>query len=635
MTTRQDQSRSPSRPRRFYKRSTVACKACHGRKLRATPDSQQGNSTSPAHSHDHPENEADDISGRRYPPGLQANEAASNAAGMVSGFAPGPPRDDQMNGTRSPYYLGDERGPLALAINICRDDGLKSSRHALLPMNNSTPLTPQDWQYLEQRGCFSLPSRVMQDALLRAYFHYVHPFAPVIDVADFVYRYTTGHVSVLLLWSMFAAAGSFIDEQLPTNELGATRIEVKAAAFERAKALYDLEYERETIALIQSTYLMSYRLGCLNDVKGPWYWIGVAINLAYTAGLHRLPPPDSPDSPAGNSRLWIQLFWSVYCRDVWLCLAYSRPVRILLSEVTTPIPTRVQFASAPVEVPDDIYHRYLPYEINELARLWLCLVRISATLGSVLSSFYTAKSSGPTRQQIDYMEHEIEAHLADLPAGSHRSELVMIHVHQIRLYHEATTAILYIPQNHSLPYESPAKHTDSLHSLCLRKMRASALRITHLINVMIGEGLTTHVHMLTVIAMIPSMQVHLVDLMSSSQPTRQAGEHNLHLCMVLLDNLRTTHVSAKATHCLFNAAIEKIKNKPSSCPCPLLTGSGSASAGAAAAASSGPASASGSDNRSIVTDDDNESLFPVAVPGMSYLDMLPMMSPDGEFSLHE
>lgn len=129
------------------------------------------------------------------------------------------------------------------------------------------------------------------------------------------------------------------------------------------------------------------------------------------------------------------------------------------------------------------------------------------------------------------------------------------------------------------------------------------------------------------------MQVHLIDLMSSSQPTRQAGEHNLHLCMVLLDHLRTTHVSAKATHCLFNAAIEKIKNRPASGPCPLLTGAGTASA---AAASSGPASASGSDNRSIVTDDDNESVFPVAVPGgMSYLDMLPMMSPDGEFSLHE
>ncbi|KID99183.1 Transcription factor, fungi, partial [Metarhizium majus ARSEF 297] len=583
MTTRQDQSRSSSRPRRFYKRSTVACRACHGRKLRATPDSQQGNSTSPAHSQDHPENEADDISGRRYPPGLQANEAASNAAGMVPGFAPGPPRDDQMNGTCSLYYLGDERGPLALAINICREDGLKSSRHALLPMNNSAPLTPQDWQYLEQRGCFSLPSREMQDALLRAYFHYVHPFAPVIDVADFVYRYTSGHVSVLLLWSMFAAAGSFIDEQLPTHELGATRIEVKAAAFERAKALYDMEYERETIALIQSAYLMSYRLGCLNDVKGPWYWIGVAINLAYTAGLHRLPAPespDAPDAPGGNSRLWIQLFWSVYCREVWLCLAYSRPVRILLSEVTTPIPTRVQLASAPVDVPDDIYHRYLPYEINELARLWLCLVRISAILGSVLSSFYTAKSSGPTRQQIDYMEHEIEAHLADLPAGSHRSELVMIHVHQIRLYHEYATNLP------SPPLTTPLTRASS------------------------------------VIAMIPSMQVHLIDLMSSSQPTRQAGEHNLHLCMVLLDNLRTTHVSAKATHCLFNAAIEKIKNKPASCPCPLLTGAGTASA-------------SGSDNRSIVTDDDNESVFPVAVPGMSYLDMLPMMSPDGEFSLHE
>ncbi|KAG8409040.1 hypothetical protein J3458_020040 [Metarhizium acridum] len=223
--------------------------------------------------------------------------------------------------TRSPS-VGDERGPLALVVNLCRDDAFKSSRHALLPMNNSTALNPRDLQHLERRGCFSLPSRGMQDALLRAYFHHVHPFAPVVDVPDFAYRYTTGQVSILLLWSMFAAAGGvshvymrelrpasstsmeltnvwwFVDEQLPTGELGTTRTEAKSTAFERAKAVYELEYEKETMLLIQSTYLMSYRLGRLNDVRGPWYWMGVAINLAYTAGLHRLPPPESPKAPA-------------------------------------------------------------------------------------------------------------------------------------------------------------------------------------------------------------------------------------------------------------------------------------------------------------------------------------------------
>lgn len=39
-------------------------------------------------------------------------------------------------------------------------------------------------------------------------------------------------------------------------------------------------------------------------------------------------------------------------------------------------------------------------------------------------------------------------------------------------------------------------------------MRASALRITHLINVMIGEGLTTHVHMLTYSPFPPPQNTH-------------------------------------------------------------------------------------------------------------------------------
>ncbi|KHN96832.1 uncharacterized protein MAM_05388 [Metarhizium album ARSEF 1941] len=83
-----------------------------------------------------------------------------------------------------------------------------------------------------------------------------------------------------------------------------------------------------------------------------------------------------------------------------------------------------------------MHRKYFPCEIDHLVQLWICLVKISATLGTVLSSCYTAKSPGPTQQQMDAMEHEIAAHLSEIPSEGHGSELKMIYLHQIRLCHE-------------------------------------------------------------------------------------------------------------------------------------------------------------------------------------------------------
>ncbi|KHN96833.1 uncharacterized protein MAM_05389 [Metarhizium album ARSEF 1941] len=245
-----------------------------------TPDGQGPYSTLPEDGQYLPKHSGDEINARRHDAGLDTNGTTY----MTANFAPGPVSGSwregpirEADGTPSLQYFDEERGILSLVMNISHDDGSKSSRSVFAPVNDTTALTPRDLQHLEQKGCFTLPSREMQDVLLRAYFHNVHPFAPIVDVADFVHRYATGKVSVLLLWSMFVAAASFIDEKLPTSELGATRIEVKSTSFQRAKALYELEYEKEAIVLIQSTYLMSYWLRGLDNMNGPWYWLGIAI----------------------------------------------------------------------------------------------------------------------------------------------------------------------------------------------------------------------------------------------------------------------------------------------------------------------------------------------------------------------
>lgn len=69
-------------------------------------------------------------------------------------------------------------------------------------------LTTEEQSYLNHKGSLSLPEPELQRTLIQCYFQYVHPFAPVIDYVDFTRRYKTGTISLLLLWSVFIAAGN-------------------------------------------------------------------------------------------------------------------------------------------------------------------------------------------------------------------------------------------------------------------------------------------------------------------------------------------------------------------------------------------------------------------------------------------
>lgn len=102
--------------------------------------------------------------------------------------------------------VGDDRGPRGFIMNLLHGR-VDENRHISLPMPAKT-LIPAENEYLERREALSLPPNKIQDALIRCYFHYVHPFAPILDGDDFLCRYRAGKMSLLLLWSVFTAAGN-------------------------------------------------------------------------------------------------------------------------------------------------------------------------------------------------------------------------------------------------------------------------------------------------------------------------------------------------------------------------------------------------------------------------------------------
>jgi hypothetical protein len=115
--------------------------------------------------------------------------------------------------------LGDSPG-FGGVFDICSSPRQPVQRHILLTSKTSTFLSPEDKEYLQYKGVFSLPQRETCNELLRAYFHHVHPLTPVVDATTLPHLYPTGdnqQHNLLLIWSIFFVAANVKPISFPVN----------------------------------------------------------------------------------------------------------------------------------------------------------------------------------------------------------------------------------------------------------------------------------------------------------------------------------------------------------------------------------------------------------------------------------
>ncbi|OQV04842.1 Fungal specific transcription factor domain-containing protein [Cladophialophora immunda] len=77
---------------------------------------------------------------------------------------------------------------------------------------------------------------------------------------------------------------------------------------------------------IRSLFHMSFWWGRPNDLKDSWYWLGTAISIAKSLGLHRTTA--SSNFKPEKTRLWKRLWWSLQIRDVLVSASLGRPRHI-------------------------------------------------------------------------------------------------------------------------------------------------------------------------------------------------------------------------------------------------------------------------------------------------------------------
>lgn len=242
-------------------------------------------------------------------------------------------------------------------------------------------------EILKLRGAFMLPLRELAADLIESYFEHVHPLMPVINRTEFMRKFNDPDDqpslmlmhAVLLLGTRVSSNPAVLDDK-GLNDL------VLLTLFRRAKALYETNYESDTVPTIQTLILIAlYWEGPEDVTKNSFYWTRVAIGLAQGFGFHRDVLQNNHLLPS-EKRIWRRIWWCLFEKDRNVAIAFGRPLVIDLNDCDVPMLTLEDFKE------DEEDGMPSPYPVNETHALYFIhLVKLAEITGIIIKHQYLVK----------------------------------------------------------------------------------------------------------------------------------------------------------------------------------------------------------------------------------------------------
>ncbi|QKX59301.1 uncharacterized protein TRUGW13939_06433 [Talaromyces rugulosus] len=195
-------------------------------------------------------------------------------------------------------------------------------------MENTTCdyVEPTRENYLRQNGAFNFPEPENCLPAIRAYFAWFHPCFPILDRAEVAHRINTRDISPLLLQALLFIGTNYSDERSVLLMGFKDRSEAKSLLYNRAKLLFEADWEQDNITTLQALFLMSFWRGSRSTARDVRYWLGVAITEAQLCGLHRSTRFTTRNNR--TARLRRRIWWSIYVRELQSSSSLGLPRRI-------------------------------------------------------------------------------------------------------------------------------------------------------------------------------------------------------------------------------------------------------------------------------------------------------------------
>lgn len=208
----------------------------------------------------------------------------------------------RLDDTAEPTVFLGESSPLTCVIDESRrspERGRtrppKSRLRYTIPVSQDPPAARNNFlrdhkQLLEERlsrdAAFLIPSDALSAILLNAYFTWFHPCFPIVDRAA-AYESDVNQTMSPLLRQAMCFIGISLCTDAAFDQTGfEDRYQAKFLFYSRAKAIYDADWESNTITKLQSLFLLSFWRGGPSEERDTRFWLGIAITLAQKRGIH-------------------------------------------------------------------------------------------------------------------------------------------------------------------------------------------------------------------------------------------------------------------------------------------------------------------------------------------------------------
>ncbi|KAK2741578.1 hypothetical protein FQN57_005561 [Myotisia sp. PD_48] len=446
-----------------------------------------------------------------------------------------------------------------------------------------------DIDYIERKGALTIPGDNLRNELLKSYLQYVHTYMPLLDLDDFlqiILRNEPAQLSLLLFQAVMFAGTAFVDVKHLIAAGYESRKVARKVFFQRARLLYDFDYEVDRISLVQSLLLMTNWYEMPDDQKDTWHWMGVSLSLAHTIGLHR--DPANSNMEPRRQRLWKRIWWSTYTRDRLIALGMRRPTRIKDEDCDVPMLTVNDFEFKPFsrevmqamgdcELVHNVGHqKELATMFIQKAKLCLCISRVLSAQYSVLSHKFggttettmmlVPKKSIAASCDIRTCDDELENWMTSLPevaryhtptasSLSPGEEVLQVHRALLKMIYLTTSSALHRPQ--VLPANPFPTVEVELQAISRNKVRHAAVEITRIAQELHRYDLTRYMPTTGVTVLLPAVIIHLLDIKSNDVGVRASSLHRFYQCMNILQRLREIYASADFALSFLEAAIKK------------------------------------------------------------------------------
>lgn len=319
-------------------------------------------------------------------------------------------------------------------------------------------MRPEDIAFLEAKHVFELPEKDYLDALIQNFVDRVFPLYPIVNLQEFNQQRKAKRIPWILVHALCFISATFCAPSLIHRAGYETRREARWTFYNKAKALFDIGYESNKIAVLQVSILMGFWGGSPNNYWNFYSWISTGVTIAETLGCHRSMRGTKISNQ--DRSLLKRLWWILVIRDTVCAALVGRPFRVNLDHCDTEALNAQDFLHD-LESPDlaasPAGSYFGPYQV-EATKLALVLRRI------ITSRYYPSRDGTLSSASLHRMLEEWRLQLPPRLAWSDTSAAysnIFTSTLSIFYYHNIILAHLSYPMDMSRQSSPKPDATDA------------------------------------------------------------------------------------------------------------------------------------------------------------------------------